>query len=161
MILSISVLISARFVLSVFASSNFRWALASSTNDSRSASCSRRGCSVCASSESGSMSGAPASSGLAAGAVLDFGLGSDWRKRGGWHQRIEGPGVYSQIRTCNGNMFFWRNMLALVTMAICTRSCELPGPLGQGSLRIRLESPSYCAKASSIRFRAADASLVG
>ncbi len=62
------------------------------------------------------------------------------------------------VRTLSGNMWFWRKTFARVTMACWTRSCELLGPPGQGSLRIRFASASYCANASSRRLRAAEAS---
>lgn len=52
-------------------------------------------------------------------------------------------------------------MFALVRIAVCIRSCELPVPLGQGSFRIRFANASYCENASSSRFRAEDASAVG
>lgn len=56
-------------------------------------------------------------------------------------------------------MCFWRKMFARVSTAFWMRSCELPG--AQGSLRMRFAKMSYCANASSSRFRAALASGVG
>ena len=58
-------------------------------------------------------------------------------------------------------MCFWRKTFARVTIACWTRSCELPGPPGQGSVRMRFASASYCANASSRRLRAAEASGEG
>ena len=46
-------------------------------------------------------------------------------------------------------------------MAVRMRSCEEPGPSGQGSRRMRFAIASYSPNASSKRFRAADASFVG
>ena len=51
------------------------------------------------------------------------------------HARMKADIIEAQ--TWSGNMCFWRKTFARVTIACWTRSCELPGPPGQGSVRMR------------------------